>query len=83
MDAKLSRLHPWRIGTEWRVALIVSAVAVAAILTDASPLLRGPAPYPPEWRWDLRVGATSGWPAVAVFALALVALAGRAAEDEL
>jgi hypothetical protein len=70
-------LHPRRLGTEWRVALIVSVLAVAAVLLDLTPLLRGPAPYPPEWRWDLRAGPTSGrWPAVLATVSALVALAG-------
>ena len=70
-------MRPRRIGTEWRVALIVSALAVAAVLLDVSPLLRGPAPYPPEWRWDLRAGGTSGrWLPVALSAIALVGLAG-------
>jgi hypothetical protein len=70
-------LHPRRLGIEWRVALIVSVLAVAAVLLDITPLLRGPAPYPPEWRWDLRADATSGrWPAVLATGLALLALAG-------
>lgn len=63
-----------RFGTEWRVALVVSVLAVSAVLLDLTPLLRGPAPYPPEWRWDLRAGATSGWPAVFAAGLALAAL---------
>ena len=50
---------------------------MAAVLLDLTPLLRGPAPYPPEWRWDLRAGATSGrWLAVLATAAALAALAG-------
>jgi hypothetical protein len=49
---------------------------LAAIVTDAFPSLRGPAPYPPEWRWPRRapLAAGSAWPAVAV-AAAVVALA--------
>jgi hypothetical protein len=31
-----------------------TALALVAIWFDASPLLRGPAPYPPEWRWTYR-----------------------------
>jgi hypothetical protein len=42
------------------VALLAGAVALAAVVFDATPLLRGPAPYPPEWRWELRRGDTSG-----------------------
>jgi hypothetical protein len=70
-------LHPRRLGIEWRVALIVSVLALAAVLLDLTPLLRGPAPYPPEWRWDLRAGPTSGrWLAVFATGAALLALAG-------
>ena len=70
-------MHPRRLGTEWRVALVVSVLAVAAVLLDLTPLLRGPAPYPPEWRWDLRAGPTSGrWLAVLATGAALVVLAG-------
>jgi hypothetical protein len=70
-------LHPRRLGTEWRVALVVSVLALAAVLLDLTPLLRGPAPYPPEWRWDLRAGATSGrWLAVLATGTTLLALAG-------
>jgi hypothetical protein len=65
-----------RIGTEWRIALVVTVLAVAAVLLDATPFLRGPAPYPPEWRWDLRADPTSGrWLAVLATGAALVALA--------
>ena len=44
------------------VALACGAglLALAAIVWEPSPLLRGPAPYPPEWRWDLRQGSSSG-----------------------
>lgn len=64
------------------LALAAGAVALFAILTDATPLLRGPAPYPPEWRWELREGATSGrfLPAVAGGA-ALVGLLGLLAGE--
>ena len=73
----LTRLRPPRIGTEWRVALVVSVLAVAAVIADVTPLLRGPAPYPPEWRWDLRAGATSErFLPVLGTAVALVLLAG-------
>jgi hypothetical protein len=69
-------LHPRRLGIEWRVALIVSVLALAAVLLDLTPLLRGPAPYPPEWRWDLRaVPPGGGWLAVLAAAAVLVALA--------
>jgi hypothetical protein len=42
------------------LALLAGALVLLAIVLDVTPLLRGPAPYPPEWRWDLRAGATSG-----------------------
>ena len=69
-------MDPRRIGKEWRVVLIVSVLLLVAILLDLTPLLRGPAPYPPEWRWDLRAGTLGGrwFPALASGA-ALVALA--------
>ena len=55
---------------------------LAAIVTDAFPLLRGPAPYPPEWRWPRRepLVVGSAWPAlgVAALVLALVGLSGTA-----
>jgi len=38
----------------------VTLVALAAIAWDWTPLLRGPAPYPPEWRWELRADPPSG-----------------------
>lgn len=31
---------------------IVSCLFFLAIAFDITPLLRGPAPYPPDWRWD-------------------------------
>ena len=69
-------MRPPRIGTEWRVAIVVTLVAVAAVAEDLSPLLRGPAPYPPEWRGDLRAAGTSGrWIPVVASAAVLVALA--------
>jgi hypothetical protein len=30
-----------------------TALLLLAVAFDASPLLRGPAPYPPEWQWEL------------------------------
>jgi hypothetical protein len=63
------------------IAFLAGAVALAAIAFDFTPLLRGPAPYPPEWRWDLRPGGTSGRfvPAMVTGAslVALLALLGR------
>jgi hypothetical protein len=42
------------------VAVVAALATLLLIVTDLTPLLRGPAPYPPEWRWELRRGATSG-----------------------
>ena len=42
------------------LALVAGLAVLVLVWTDAVPLLRGPAPYPPEWRWELRAGATSG-----------------------
>jgi hypothetical protein len=33
------------------LALASTGLAAALLITDALPLLRGPAPWPPEWRW--------------------------------
>ncbi|MCM2254414.1 MAG: hypothetical protein NDJ94_01965 [Vicinamibacteria bacterium] len=63
-------------------AALVTAVALAAVVFDFPTLLRGPAPYPPEWQWELRAAPAPGpWtPAVACAAalVGLVASAGRA-----
>jgi len=67
-----------------RTAALVGAtlLALAAIAFDWTPLLRGPAPYPPEWRWERRGEATSGRFAPALFAAAglvgLLAASGSA-----
>jgi hypothetical protein len=49
---------------------------------DRVPLLRGPAPYPPEWQWPLRETAVTGpvWPALAAVMLmaGLLALSATA-----
>ena len=36
------------------VAVLVSLPILLSIPFDLAPLLRGPAPYPPEWRWAFR-----------------------------
>jgi hypothetical protein len=67
-----------------RIAVAAAALSVALLVaTDAVPLLRGPAPFPPEWRWELRAAlpaaARYAWPAAAATALVgLVALSGSA-----
>lgn len=66
-----------RLGPEWALAAILSLAVAAAIAFSATPLLRGPAPYPPEWQWDARaVVPREGWLAVTVAGAALLALAG-------
>ena len=66
-----------QVGSEWWLACVATAIVAIAIVADVSPLLRGPAPYPPEWRWDLREGGTSGrWIPVAALGAGLVAVAG-------
>jgi hypothetical protein len=75
--AKLTRLHARRVGSEWRLAAVVTVLAAAAILADLSPRLRGPAPYPPEWQWDLRPASSGRWLPVFAGGAALVLLAGR------
>jgi hypothetical protein len=39
-------------GRAW--ALLATLFAAALVASDVAPALRGPAPYPPEWRWELR-----------------------------
>jgi hypothetical protein len=36
------------------VAVLVSLPVLLSVPFDLAPLLRGPAPYPPEWRWAFR-----------------------------
>ncbi|HET9314130.1 MAG TPA: hypothetical protein VFQ51_01025 [Vicinamibacteria bacterium] len=69
-----------------RLERVAAAIATLALLlvvaTDAVPLLRGPAPYPPEWQWLLRdeppAPGSYAWPACCAAALAgLLALSGR------
>jgi hypothetical protein len=44
-------------------ALVAGTLAfIALVATDALPWLRGPAPYPPEWQWEFRMGPTSSRP---------------------
>jgi hypothetical protein len=68
-----------------RASILVAATAVAliAVRFEATPLLRGPAPYPPEWQWGTAMKPWSArvLPALACAAgvIALLALSGRAA----
>jgi hypothetical protein len=65
------------------ILIAVTVLALLAVRFDATPLLRGPAPYPPEWRWALDPKPWSGRvvPALACAAglLGLLALSARAA----
>jgi hypothetical protein len=60
----------------------VTILVLLAIATDGIPLLRGPAPYPPEWQWAYRDGPSSGRLLLALAAagglLGLLALSGSA-----
>src|SRR5262249_53461295 len=62
--------------------LAATALFLAGLAGDRVPLLRGPAPYPPEWQWPQRDVAASGplWPALAAAAalMALLAASGSA-----
>jgi hypothetical protein len=56
------------------IIVVVSVLVLVAVRFDLVPLLRGPAPYPPEWQWRHRPRALSrALPAVPV-ALALAGL---------
>ena len=57
------------------VILLASLVVLISVPFDLIPVLRGPAPYPPEWQWALRPDGPSRPPmAAAVCALSLLAL---------
>lgn len=53
---------------------LASLVAIGAIVTDAAPWLRGPAPYPPEWQWGWRAEPFRPLVLAALLAAAVVAL---------
>jgi hypothetical protein len=59
-----------------QAVLAAGCLALAAILlTDAVPILRGPAPWPPEWQWIRRTEPTSrAFLPVAAAAAALLGL---------
>jgi hypothetical protein len=63
------------------VAVAVTLAVLAAVALDMTPLLRGPAPYPPEWQWGYDPKATGHrlGPAVAccLGLIGLIAVAGR------
>jgi hypothetical protein len=75
--------HVGRVGQVGRVGWIslASLVLLAAVWFDLSPRLRGPAPYPPEWRWDFHQLATGdrAGPALLAFGglLTLIAVSGN------
>jgi hypothetical protein len=58
----------------------LTACFLLATAGDRVPLLRGPAPYPPEWQWPLREGDATGslWPALLVVMAILMLLAASA-----
>jgi hypothetical protein len=65
------------------MATAATVAVVLLILTDAVPLLRGPAPYPPEWQWARRetapaAGAFAGPVVSGAIVLALLAASGAA-----
>jgi hypothetical protein len=67
------------------LAIATGLVFVAAVPFDALSFLRGPAPYPPEWQWELRTPlAGLPLPALLLQALVLAVLAatgGRRARE--
>ncbi len=63
-----------RRGIRVGLSVGVTLVALAAIARDWTPLLRGPAPHPPEWRWQLRADPPGG-----PYAPALLCAAGLVA----
>src|SRR5687767_117982 len=55
-------------------AVAATALLAASIVADVPEVLRGPAPYPPEWQWLRRGGVTSGAFLTALVSIALLAL---------
>ena len=54
---------------------VLSAAFLLAVWADLTPLIRGPAPFPPEWRWPLNEQRPLGLDALTlVSALALLGL---------
>src|SRR4029453_696471 len=62
--------------------LVATALSVAAIVFDPIPLLRGPAPYPPEWQWLRREAPAEGPLAPALATVAVLLLLLRASDSE-
>jgi hypothetical protein len=58
-------------------ALLLSAAFVVVVPLDLLPWLRGPAPYPPEWQWELR--SPLAFPKAPTWAVAALVLAAIAA----
>jgi hypothetical protein len=67
-------------GRRRTVILLASVVVLVSVPFDLIPILRGPAPYPPEWQWAYRADGPQRPPLVAAAAalglLALVAASG-------
>jgi hypothetical protein len=65
---------------EMLVWVLATGAFLIAAAGDRVPLLRGPAPYPPEWQWPLRDTPATGplWPALAAASGILASLAASA-----
>jgi hypothetical protein len=61
--------------------LVATALGLAAVVFDPIPALRGPAPYPPEWRWLRRDAPVEGPLAPALATIALLVLLLRASDS--
>src|SRR5262245_23364385 len=61
--------------------LVATALGVAAIVFDPVPVIRGPAPYPPEWQWLRRDAPAEGPLAPALATVALLLLLLRASDS--
>jgi hypothetical protein len=68
------------IGREPRVWVALGALTVLAVVFDPVPVLRGPAPYPPEWQWLRREPGTAG-PITAALLVTAILLVVLAASD--
>ncbi len=51
-----------RISGKWlSLAVVITAAWALLLVSNAIPLLRGPAPWPPEWRWLYQPLGTMHW----------------------
>lgn len=50
----LKQSPPWRTFLSFAPLALLTSLLLLGIWFNVSPLLRGPAPWPPDWRWEYR-----------------------------